>query len=70
MGLYHRGGEGQKAFHNFLPALLADAPFHSALYKPLQNNMEHDQLTCQQAFYIFLRIVFSQQKVFSSLLTV
>ena len=49
MGLYHRGGEGQKAFHNFLPSLLADAPFHSALYKPPQNNMEHDQLTCQQA---------------------
>ena len=74
MGLYHRGGERQKAFHNFLPSLLADAPFHSALYKPLQNNMEHDQLTCQQALFIFcnqqtflLRIVFSQQKVFSYL---
>ena len=74
MGLYHRGGERQKAFHNFLPSLLADAPFHSALYKPPQNNMEHDRLTCQQALFIFcnqqtflLRIVFSQQKVFSYL---
>ena len=55
MGLYHLGGEEQKAFHNFLPSLLADAPFHSALYKPLQNNMEHDQLTCQQALFIFCK---------------